>query len=181
MTVWGDRRPGEVTTAIDALEAGGASILHQATVTLTNAQITHLPAELGGIELVAAPGAGKLLIPQTAVFVLTSTVAYANTSGYCVLFLDQNEDQATTLVQGNPFLDAGTSQIQVVTLATNLAADDSDFFPNSFGLGGTWIDKALTVKAATDDGNDFTGGHADNTLRVSVAYYVLNTTTGLFE
>ena len=163
------------------------SILHQATVLLDNAAIKHLPTL--GIDIVAAPGATKALIPLTAFFFLDWTANYGGIDA----------DSAA--------LKVGTSGVQLAVLlndvadgiaqVTGLLAGGADVY-NVVGTGGFFSDDwgafvaTLTGIAAADaldrpiqitaqNTLDYTLGHADNTLRVSVAYYILNLETGLFE
>ena len=160
--------------------AGGGghqrSILHQATVTLTNDQIIHLPST--GIQIVAAPGSGKIICVERAIGILdNATAAYTDTAGAHFQFslstwlASSSLDENAQLV----FQDGTGAPHQLSWISST---DHGD---------GQWIgDKAdvanqpLMFKSVGSAGN-FTGGNVDNSLILSVTYLILNTSTGQFE
>jgi len=157
---------------------GGSSILHQATVALTNAQITALPTT--AVEIVAAPGINRQLCPVSAVFARNFTSGnYTNTTGFCAGYLLWHGDvQATTLAPASFFSTMGATPF-IVSSASEVPDQAGDFTGFLNGVNAP-INKALEIGAATNDGLNFGGGNAANSMRVSVMYLVLNVTTGVF-
>lgn len=158
---------------------GGASVLSQATATLTNAQVLALPTT--PVQLVAAPGANKTLVPIHAVFALRWTANYANfaasgflgvdiasDAGVFMALLDQAIGQVANLLAAGSDFEALTGPAAPVAGNVDIAA-----------LGDTLAaisNKALTVQADNGASGNYTGGNAANTLQVSALYYTLTLT-----
>lgn len=154
------------------------SLLHQATVTLTNAQIKTLPSL--PMEVVAAPGANRMLLPVYGAVVLNAVAgAYADTDGGAVLLKYVGGHSNGSTYGTIPFNQA---DITVCGLGSesnikNYGGGDWTFWGPE-DLQSVLVNKALAI--ACENGTDFTGGHADNSLTVTVAYMVLDTSTGAF-
>ena len=160
---------------------GGSSIVHQATVTLTDTQIKALPTT--AIQIVAAPGANTAIQFQYGVITLTpSAGAYTNlhADNYLNIALGAGLIEASGYVKGYP----GDTTVFTGAAFPQAAAQGAGFFErsvivNTFTLADV-TNAALSIWWSNSDGN-LTGGNAANTLRVSVAYLLLNTSTGEFE
>lgn len=166
--------------------SGGSSILRQATVTLTDAQIKALPTT--GVDVVAAPGAGKILIPQFAWARVAWTADYTNiaaaavlelrftggASFFCVLDNSVNTAVGSLLAGGGPDAVGGYFGLRT---RPGAAAN--------YGIAGLYdadvANLPLTIVGNNDGSGAFTGGNGANTMTVTVAYYVFNTATGVFE
>lgn len=153
-----------------------ARIAHK-TVQLTNAQIKALPTT--GITLIPAPGRGKTLHFLFGHLVVDRAggAAYTNvTDGVHLDLLMGSTSVASSVLQKS-----SESRTQVAdVLAGNTIAVMVSSVPPSTVLGGPAAltvptsvrNTALTLKAVGNTG-DFTGGHADSTMTVTVYYAVL--------
>lgn len=164
-------------------------LLHQATVTLTNDQIKALPTT--GIQIVAAPGANKMIIPAVGIHVLNAPVAYTNVNADAALHLEYTSGLLASNIGAagdGIYLDAASATPLFGTFTTRL----EDGYPVASTIGdvtgnglSSAVNNALRIKASnpypTNVAGNFTGGNAANTLWVSVTYYVLDTTTGVYE
>ncbi len=171
----------------DALNTGGGggSFLHQATVTLTNAQIKALP--LTGVDIIPAQGSGTVVICG----------AYVGGGLSGAMFMHWVADYTN--------VDASIAWQFYVGNFNNILAsyDAGDFFvwgaASPFFLLGPQSDpdtsypipvinsisdfdnKAVTLKVLNASLGALTGGNASNTLTVSLPYMILNLSTGVFE
>lgn len=129
---------------------------------LTNAQIKALPTT--PIEIIPAPGAGKIIVPISAFLHLKTTVAYAS---FDVLL-------SFSLIRGT----AG-SPLFVHTFADDLLDSTANTNGNMLEVtvndaDADVVNKALNLKVDNGSTGDFTGGDAANFLSVSVLYYISN-------
>lgn len=169
-----------------ALTAGPVAaqpLVHQATADLDQAQTLALPST--AVVLVPAQ-ADRVYIPVTASFfyhwtadvtnISSSAAISVNNDGYS--FVDALFEQPSSQVSG--MLANGEDTLSVTGPLSNHNA--SPLYP--YGLQ-YWppgvVGKALVVRAYNAGLGDWTGGAIASRLTVSVAYLVLNTTTGLFE
>ena len=167
---------------------GGGSILHQATVTLTNDQIIHLPTT--PIELIPAPVAGTVLIPVAGAYILdTTAAAYTN-----VATPDSALGIGTSFIGFGNVLNSSGDLGSITDLTDFLAAGSVVMFrfcANTATVDGASNEQAwaefppapvainvMMVNAAAGNLHD---GDPANTMIVSVAYLTLNYTTGQFE
>jgi hypothetical protein len=174
------RYPAEALAAVAFRNAlagggGGGGAISVASVNLTNAQVLALPTT--GVNVVAAPGANKLLFLFGAFMYLKWTADYTNIDANCILALGYGtraSSSGTGLLGSNDvsgllaFGEDGTAFLpglgQVPALKTSV-----------LGYGGlddppNLVNQPLTLLASNGGEGDFTGGDPANTLQVSVFY-----------
>jgi hypothetical protein len=156
-------------------QSGGGVPIQSATVTLTDAQIKALPTT--GVEIVAAPGVGKYILPIRMIWDLDNTNgAYTNLdSGVCTSydavgsgsFLQRyNENSegvfADPLIWNFQFIQASS----VVATQTKPLLNITELISNQpFEIG--------FLNGNPSVGN-FTGGNEDNTLKVQLWYIIVD-------
>lgn len=132
-------------------------------IILTDQQIKELPTT--SIELVSAPGAGKVIVPLLATAVIDTTAgAYTNvsSSGNDILVL----------------LNGGNTQITSGIANNGLFPDPA--FNVAVMPGKGWYDFVSAVDnlpiyiGCTNSAGDFEDGHPDNTLKLVIQYFVLD-------
>jgi len=202
MANWYGRSLGEMDALLDAAEAGGASLLHQATVTLTNAQMIALNP-YPGFPIVAAPGANKMLLFERAVLVthIVTPLAWTDPTGddpllFVIMpavvdvdgenYLRLSEllafNQKTHQAYGVGLLSffavdtVGIAGLRVLGASDN---DDAEHFGRMFQLNARTVNAPFHL--LLDTAFDEPVGDPANTLTVTTFYYILNLTTGLFE
>lgn len=173
-----------------------SGFLHQGTATLTDAQIKALPTT--AVDILAAPGANKLLVPQVVMLHMKWEADYGSINANAVLKVDLNgtfiaglhesslSGVSALLAGGGPdgtWVAMTLNQLAnaTVTSATpnvnphlHQGAADSGFYDADI------VNVPLRI-SVEGNGGDFTGGDSNNELQISVAYLVLNTVTGEFE
>lgn len=162
---------------------GGSSPVSVATVTLTDAQIKALPTT--AVQLVAAPGAGKMLVPFLVWMHLTWVADYTNISANSKIQVRYGTTDSscalTQIVENGPqgdvsnLLANGASHPAYLTLQAMV--DEPTFGTlGPFTTGhGTVIDDPTPVNAAlslkaTNTG-DYATGDSGNSLKVWTFYY----------
>lgn len=162
---------------------GTAQALLSDTTTLTNAQIKALPTT--AIELIAAPGAGFMLVPISAVARLTWVADYTNIDAGCQLAVTQESGAATnpvflTILEENPdigvsgLLALGDSSFAIFGPRMWGAAAASNFVHASGGWNTFSVENLpLYLRATNGVSGAFTGGDAGNSLKVTVIYTVI--------
>jgi hypothetical protein len=176
-------------TAGQVLTSNGASapsfqnnILLSKTVTLTDAQIKALPST--PVEIVPAPGAGKALIPFQIVLRMSIATAYAN--------IGDKAGIADTLFAFTPLANGsgdwvtaslgGTNKVAYALLAPYLYDGAEGIVAPARPNASTDVvaNQPIALQCSnfngeeyTDLGN-FTGGHASNTLKVTVFYTIID-------
>lgn len=177
----------KVTAANMGLGGGGAVLT--VTVPLDNDQILALPGT--DVELIAAPGLAKMIVPITAYLVTDFAVAYggidANTDYpalwvahatspiFLTEFIDQPADEGGSSL--TPFL-TGTNEFGRIGVA--LLPLQSSTVPSNIGTAvpSAYFDPDtqanVSLKIGADNSINFTGGDAANTLVVTVLYTVLD-------
>jgi hypothetical protein len=160
--------PGAVLAGADA-DLTSVVTIRQATAVLTDAQVKALPTT--PVELVAAPGPGSVLSQIGAIGILDSTAgAYTNLVGRIEV---GNDDGAafTTGWNASGFLNDGV-QIRSSNGPFGAFVDGAGLYQVSLA---DVEDTNLALHAVGASGA-FTGGHAANTLRLTVWYAIVNLT-----
>lgn len=161
-----------------------------ASIELTDAQIKALPTT--PVEIVAAPGAGLMLLPLVAVFVCDAAAgAYTNFNVYSSAdpfassvylawdaLINFNDATGPAPLAGG-FMAGAQKTVTFLTglgsaLLTGAGADVSGILGVGTGSPTTlgYENAALSVVGQNNAKGDFTGGDPANSLRV-VAYYVV--------
>ena len=168
-------------------------LVRQATITLTDTQIKALPTAggVGSIQVVAAPGANRILIFLSGLAILNTTAgSYMSLDGAsCVMQIsygaagDSAATDASNFIDQNngpSFFDAGGI---VFEQWIPIAYDDGSgsLIANGGVLGTSYANKGLKVTAFNGVTGAFTGGNAANTMTIAVQYSIYNTVTKMFE
>jgi hypothetical protein len=176
---------------VPVISGGSAERVLQATVTLTDAQIKALPST--PVEIVAAPGVGRFLVPIGAWLVLDATAgAYTNFNAFDGLnpyassvYLAWDAlnffDDALGPVAADGFLSLAERRVTYLSPASGNLQEVGGNLANSSGLvygaaapATTGYDNgSLSVVGQNNNAlGNFTGGNAANTLAVTMWYCV---------
>lgn len=160
-----------------------ASLIHQATVTLTDAQIKALPTT--GVEVVPEPGEDKLLRLMGGVYRFTRVADYTNIDGtFSGMFVRYGGSTCLASLY-NPvagFLDFGAP------LGDFAIALINNKFNVVSGVGveePPWdsadaLDEPFVVAIDNGATGNLTGGDAGNSLEVSIFYTIYDVNTNEF-
>lgn len=143
--------------------------------TLTDAQIKALPTT--PVQLVAAPGAGKVIKLLGGMFKIdTTNGVYTNDNSYSSTFFVSYESggvQASNMI----FLpEVNTNNIKISSLSQIVLPDGSDptlFMVEQIYEASAIENKALTLQLNNTPGN-LTGGDPANTITVTVFYSMVD-------
>lgn len=162
-----------------------ASLIHQAMATLTDAQIKALPTTWP--EIIAAPGIGKLVV-------LTSAILFHSGGTDVGLFESIYTNGSLDFPSSSLYLAYG-ADFQLATylidpailrflgrIAISIPAIDG-LFTGGGGVAAAQADSDNVLNqpiqlVCYNTAGNFTGGHPNNRLHVSVAFVVLNLVTG---
>jgi hypothetical protein len=161
---------------------GGGGALSVSSVKLTNAQVLALPTT--AVEIVAAPGAGKILVPFLAWWYVNWTADYTNIDPTAQVGIEFGSAAASSLA---PFIETANKGNQVSNLLADGASHHAFMGVMTYAssLGGitagigqavdepAFTDAALNVFATNGAAGDFTGGDAANEIQVTVYYNTL--------
>jgi len=181
--------------------AGGgssaSSILRQAVASLTNAQIKALPTT--PVTIIAAPGANKLLVPHVALAHMkwvgnytninaTSSISIDTAGNFLTSLAEDTLGGVTALLAGGgpdgswvPFVIQQIAQAKVTTATPAVNPHFHHGVADSGSYDADIVNVPLTISMENVGDGPLTGGNASNVLQISVAYYVLNTITGVYE
>lgn len=148
------------------------------SVTLSNSQIKGLA--LSPVEVVPAPGDGKLLLFLKALLIADSRAgAYTLSGGDFRIGVEYDPSRGSSSMMGggsvyedineaNPLISDGNTDRIVATLGAKYTqgGDGSE-------LDAQNVENLGIVVFSPDGGTTITGGHADNTLTVKVFYVVV--------
>lgn len=167
--------PAEVATLIApgaTLSDGEAtlpdSIVATATITLTDAQIKALPTT--GIEIVPAPGAGRVLRPYLALIISNFATVYTNLdAGNLGMVIDDGAGDVTDYCSMTGMMNSTTRK--VASMGPYSVTDDASGNGVVPRLNLTGAENSpLTLFASNAAAGNLTGGNAANTLKVIVHY-----------
>lgn len=172
---------GRVTALTSAAISGGSGgLLTLATITLSDADIIALPTT--PLEIVAAPGAGKILIPFLALMSSAIVGAYTNIDASCFLGVwhGSGDWQFLCVAVEQDSLGLVThilahTQNLVCPPLSRVTLTGSSIQDASASTLGTPIPSTdgLTLAAFNGGSGNFTGGDAGNSLKVYVWYATL--------
>lgn len=148
-----------LTTPVFSGSPTGDGVPQWADVTLTNAEMLALRATPK--ELVAAPGAGKMIQLISAHMIFDYTAAYTESTDNMGILWGAGGSSAAT-IESTGFV---TATADTVTTATLAAAAN---------LAITAVDNKSLVLHNTGDG-EFGGGNAANVMTVRVLYRIIPT------
>jgi hypothetical protein len=148
------------------------------TVTLNNASIKTLPTI--PVDLVAAPGAGKILVPISALFVLdTAAGAYTNlgttTKAGWQLYSDSSSELSSILEMVTPL--GGTTAFTCQAVIPRAQVGTTGYTGEITSAANPLADrsnKSIQLVDFWTDGGNYTGGNAANTVKITIFYAIVN-------
>lgn len=152
---------------ITAAEVEVEELIHRTSVTLTNDQIIALPTD--AIEIIPAIGDGSLIVPISIIldtrFVDDYTV---DTAAY--VFVNSGLQSILQIDDANyAFFTPGGNQIwSTVGFGAFLTSPSLQVFTSSAG------NNHISIAANNNGENPFSGGNAENTMRISIYYTVVD-------
>lgn len=164
--------------AIDTGGGGGDSVVLSATVTLTDAQIKALPTT--AIEVVAAPGAGKMNYLLSSIWSHDWTADYTNIAAGASMYVSSGNADVSVMLDNTlginvtDLLANGADAIAFAGAKDRQADVDGVPYAVVATTATNYANQALTLVAANGVSGDFTGGNAANTLKVTVLYSVID-------
>jgi hypothetical protein len=153
---------------------GGAGLVQVATVTLTDAEIKALPTT--GIEIIAAPGVGKIILPISIVISFNWVADYTGIDANSTIYSAMDGDYGSLLPAISESVDGGINNL--------LASSESKVVvmqqPISLFLGNTnpinystsQLENKALILFSQNNGLPFSGGNAANQLLVTAYYFI---------
>jgi hypothetical protein len=151
--------------------------MRKATTSLSNAQIKALQST--PVTLIAAPGAGKIIVPISVILSLEWTADYGN--------IDANADISVLPEGGDGNLVCAISESVNANVSGLLQGSESRIaslcppanlqMGENYGLVYTaaWLEnQALVIKANNGIAGNFNGGDPANILKVTVLYDIVD-------
>lgn len=150
---------------------GGVEIL-SASRTLTDEQIKALPSEF--VQIVAAPGEGKILFPISAFLILNAVAAaYTNVNDSSFTICTDQRDNLSSYMAGRAgILDAARLSFGQFVFPYIQQSMDSIVGENSTsGMALADLEnRAIGIHDPDLGSGNYTGGNEDNTLKVTLYY-----------
>jgi hypothetical protein len=149
--------------------------IYKRKVTLTDAQIKALPTT--SIDLVDAPGAGKMILPHAVRYVLNNEAgAYTNLDGTTCLLVTKVGGLILNSVydenaEGN--FGAAYKWFMICMLSQNVIGGAT----YAYSVGATPTENEplkLVLANGSPSIGDLTGGHADNSMKITVFYSIVD-------
>ena len=170
--------------ASSVFPSGG--LIHSFTKTLTDAQIKSLPTGPGDVLLLAAPGGGNVAVLVMA-YITINTVAgaYTNVNADANMKIINSENDTVSITDATRFKTA----LEFGSISGQMLISNANPGAGSFAgvlVTGVTEDLALTDGSLVLTGSNvgdgaFTGGNAANYMNVSIAYLLMNVTTGAYS
>lgn len=169
------------------LDSSGSSLIHTAHIQLTDAQFKALPTT--GVEIVPTPGADRAILPFSALIYLIREANYGSgadgdyfslghltplTQPWAVLPNYEADNiymfDEVSFASGNRFIPVPfPAQKASLTFGDAVAQFGDRVPPANCNFG---------IKASRAAGN-FSGGHANNVMHITLWYSIIDLTTGL--
>lgn len=150
------------TKASPTWQLSSGSVLRTAEVSITNAEMLALRA--APKELVAAPGAGKVIEFVSMVLLFDRTAAYTETAdNMAVKYVDGSGTAISVAIESTGFVDAAADAVYFAMPLAGTVLGVKTLFENQ-----------KLVLHNTGDG-EFGGGNAANVVRAKVTYRIWST------
>jgi hypothetical protein len=178
---------------VDGEEVGESSdivVIRRATVILRDAAyagngqndgtIQTLPTT--PVQIIAAPGAGKIILPLTAILTINLAAAYDNIQNFASLTIQAGgtplsllvDDSGETLGRLSQLLDATPGDyIAIFALKPGLFNESWSYLGDVY-QAVTFENQAFSLVLDNIAGGNLTVGNAANTLKVTVLYTVID-------
>ena len=173
--------PAEIVSKLqtEVFTAPGGAVevaVYQRKTVLTDAQIKALPTT--PVELVPAPGVGKFLTYHSAVVLRKPFAAgYTNISNNDTIYIDLDDYGVSRVFTDN--VESGLQDLS--ELLGGYAPEQKKLWtvginggtrPNMMGINGSTDNEPLRLVGMAS--GNWTGGHANNTLEVTVFYSIVD-------